>query len=488
LGRISVSSCKPAGRGTSIAPAQRERGPSTAEALYIGDGLWFHGNVNDMNSTRAIGAVLADRFRLDRLIGTGGMASVYEATDAALGRSVAVKLFHNDSLDGTEPERQSGEIALLASLNHFALVTLYDAGTAEINGAPRTFIVMEYVDGSDLRTRIQAGPPLQHVDIACMGADLAEALHYVHDRGIIHRDIKPANVLLGASGFPGRGVRAKLADFGIARLLDETRLTATGTLLGTASYLSPEQALGGALGSPTDLYSLGLVLLECLTGERAYPGTAVESAMARLQRQPAIPDALGAGWVALLTALTSRDPADRPSAATAAGALRSLTTDPPAAIDGSAAATELLTPTGTESTEAMPAPTQLLLAAEDAPAPTLLLPVTPPTAAPPTAATVVAPVPVGVPVGAASKPAPASADVRAGTGGVLRSQSSQPRATPKRAVIVGSIVIAVVMLAALIALLIATQTIEPIAPPPNYPAVEGQLGSSLQQLQESVNP
>lgn len=450
-----------------------------------------------MNSTRAIGAVLADRFRLDRLIGTGGMASVYEAADVALGRTVAVKLFRNDSLEGSGPERQSGEIALLASLNHFALVTLYDAGTAEINGAPRTFIVMEYVDGSDLRTRIQTGPPLHAADVALMGADLAEALHYVHERGIIHRDIKPANVLLGASNFPGRSMHAKLADFGIARLLDETRLTATGTLLGTASYLSPEQALGGALGSPTDLYSLGLVLLECLTGERAYPGTAVESAMARLQRQPAVPESLGTGWATLLRALTSRDPADRPSAADAALTLRALATqtsatDVPAPVakppvDRASAETELLATAGAEATAAMGAPTQLLPIADDAPSATLLLPITPFTPPPPTAATVVAPAASVTPVASVSA-ATASAFPSPGGGGVLRSPSSQPRATPKRAVIVGSIVIAVVMLGALIALFIATQTIQPVAPPPNYPAVEGQLGTSLQQLQESVNP
>jgi serine/threonine protein kinase len=450
-----------------------------------------------MNSTRAIGAVLADRFRLDRLIGTGGMASVYEAADVALGRTVAVKLFRNDSLEGSGPERQSGEIALLASLNHFALVTLYDAGTAEINGAPRTFIVMEYVDGSDLRTRIQTGPPLHAADVALMGADLAEALHYVHERGIIHRDIKPANVLLGASNFPGRSMHAKLADFGIARLLDETRLTATGTLLGTASYLSPEQALGGALGSPTDLYSLGLVLLECLTGERAYPGTAVESAMARLQRQPAVPESLGTGWATLLRALTSRDPADRPPAADAALTLRALATqtsatDVPAPVakppvDRASAETELLATAGAEATAAMGAPTQLLPIADDAPSATLLLPITPFTPPPPTAATVVAPAASVTPVASVSA-ATASAFPSPGGGGVLRSPSSQPRAMPKRAVIVGSIVIAVVMLGALIALFIATQTIQPVAPPPNYPGVEGQLGTSLQQLQESVNP
>lgn len=226
--------------------------------------------VADPHPGGPIGTLLADRFRIDRLIGTGGMASVYQATDVALGRPVAVKLFRADNIDAAGPERQSGEVNVLASLNHFALVTLYDAGSAEVDGVASTFIVMEFVDGADLRSHVMEGP-LPSSEVAEIGSDLAEALHYVHSRGIIHRDIKPANVLLAPSGFPGRTSHAKLADFGIARLLDGTRLTATGALLGTASFLSPEQALGTTLGPPSDIYSLGLVLLECLTGERAYP-------------------------------------------------------------------------------------------------------------------------------------------------------------------------------------------------------------------------
>ncbi|MET0955614.1 MAG: serine/threonine-protein kinase, partial [Cryobacterium sp.] len=229
--------------------------------------------------------MLADRFRLDRLIGTGGMATVYEAADLALGRTVAVKLFRMDTADEAGPQRQSGEVMVLASLNHFALVTLFDAGTEHVDGVTRSFIVMEYIDGSDLRSRITAGP-VDPAEVARMGADLAEALHYVHARGIIHRDIKPANVLLAPSDFPGRVAHAKLADFGIARLFDATHLTSTGAVLGTAGYLSPEQALGEPIGPPSDVYSLGLVLLESLTATRSYPGTAIESAMARLQRQP----------------------------------------------------------------------------------------------------------------------------------------------------------------------------------------------------------
>jgi eukaryotic-like serine/threonine-protein kinase len=276
-----------------------------------------------------IGVSLAGRFRVDRLIGTGGMAAVYAATDLALGRTVAVKLFRLDTGDGTgagdasSPQRRSGEVSLLAGLNHFALVTLFDAGTTVIDGVHRPFIVMEFVDGTDLRSRIAAGL-IPGPEVAAMGADLAEALHYVHGQGIIHRDIKPANVLLTPSGFPGRPVRAKLADFGIARLVDATRLTATGSVLGTAGYLSPEQALGASIGPPSDVYSLGLVLLECLTGERAFPGTAVESAMARLQRDPLVPAGLGPEWAAVLTGMTAREPTERLSPADAAVRLRRL--------------------------------------------------------------------------------------------------------------------------------------------------------------------
>jgi len=176
---------------------------------------------------------------------------------------------------------------VLASLNHFALVTLFDAGTAVIDGVSRTFIVMELVDGTDLRSRIAAGV-LNPDEVAFMGADLAEALHYVHARGIIHRDIQAGQRAARSVGVPRPAMHAKLADFGIARLFDATRLTATGSLLGTAGYLSPEQALGSTIGPASDVYSLGLVLLECLTGERAFTGTAIESAMARLQRDPHI--------------------------------------------------------------------------------------------------------------------------------------------------------------------------------------------------------
>ncbi|WP_233198190.1 serine/threonine-protein kinase [Cryobacterium sp. Y50] len=402
-----------------------------------------------------VGSLLADRFSIENLIGTGGMASVYRATDTALGRTVAVKLFRADG-GGTEPERQSGEIALLASLNHFALVTLFDAGTTTVDGAPRTFIVMELVDGPDLRTRIEDGP-VPSVDVAGMGADLAEALHYVHERGIIHRDVKPANVLLAPSGFPGRGMHAKLADFGIARLLDETRLTATGSLLGTASYLSPEQALGGAIGAPTDVYSLGLVLLECLTGMRAYPGTAVESAMARLQRQPEIPSALGTEWTEVLRTMTARDPADRPTAAEAAEVLRALAA-------------------GSSSTDV---PTVLLLPAVPAaaPDPTLVLPAVTP------AATLLLPADAA-PTEILKADAPASVPA-ANTAAARPAKPRRPAHRRMLAVVVSGLLLIAL---AVVALFLLNPAEAPAVLPPSYPTVDGTLGTHLQELQESVNP
>jgi len=403
--------------------------------------------------------LLADRFRLDRLVGTGGMASVYQATDTSLGRTVAVKLFRSDSMDAAGPERQSGEIALLASLNHFGLVTLFDAGTAQINGMPRTFIVMEFVDGADLRTRLAEGP-IDTRDLADMGADLAEALHYVHERGIIHRDIKPANVLLSPSGFPGRAMHAKLADFGIARLLDETRLTATGATLGTASYLSPEQALGTSLGPPTDVYSLGLVLLECLTGERAYPGTAIESAMARLQRQPEIPLGVSEGWSDLLTAMTSREPADRPSASAAAVVLRALVAENAGEIVPTAGLLDDLAAETALATALLP---------PQADAATLLMPADSPTAS---AASPAADAPTSVlPLG---NSAPDERPTR---------RQRTPRA---KRMLLASAVVVVALIVLAVALL--NRPSAPEAVPPTYPAVDGTLGTHLQQLQESVNP
>jgi serine/threonine protein kinase len=152
----------------------------------------------------------------------------------------------------------------------------------------------------------------------------------VHDRGVVHRDIKPANILLPNRENEVTGPQAMLADFGIARIVDATRLTATGSVIGTASYLSPEQATGSALSSATDVYSLGLVLIECLTGVRSFPGTAIETVSARLIRDPEVPEQFGDGWSELLHSMTAREPTARLDALAAAAALRALAMEAPA--------------------------------------------------------------------------------------------------------------------------------------------------------------
>ena len=275
---------------------------------------------------------LCGRYRLGEVIGRGGMASVYTAKDLNLGRDVALKLFAPQSADAEELRRQEAEIELLATLNHPSLVTLFDAGTdTRIPGEPRPFLTMELVDGQDLRTRIRHSPvPLD--ELAIIGAGVADALAYVHSLGIVHRDIKPANILL-VQVRPGEPLRPKLTDFGIARIIDGTRLTATGTMVGTAAYLSPEQARGADIGPASDVYSLGLVLLEGIKGEVEYPGSAVESAVARLHRSPTIPDHVPSEWARLIRAMTAVDPSDRPAAGDLEVALRQALVSP-AALPG----------------------------------------------------------------------------------------------------------------------------------------------------------
>lgn len=229
-----------------------------------------------------------------------------------LGRPVAIKVVRHDAYDD---DRHSGEMRALAGLSHPGLVTLYDAGQDQGRG----YFVMELVEGASLADRLSSGP-LTERETAAIGGTVADALAYVHRGGIVHRDVKPGNVLLDRAG------RAKLADFGIARMVDSARVTATGLTLGTAAYLAPEQVVGAAVGPPADVYSLGLVLLECLTGRREYDGRSVEAALARLHRPPVPPAVLPADWRRLLTAMTAREPADRPTAAAAAASLRVLGT------------------------------------------------------------------------------------------------------------------------------------------------------------------
>jgi hypothetical protein len=255
------------------------------------------------------GALLGGRYRLDAVIGRGGMAVVYRAHDEKLGRPVAVKLFSASAVD---PARQEAEMGVLAGLDHHALVNLYDAGIHDDGAGTRSrYLVMALVAGNDLEQRLKESP-IASRHIAEIGYDLAEALDYIHSHGVIHRDIKPSNILLVDYGQNAPRARAKLTDFGIALAEDVERLTAEGVTTGTAAYLSPEQARGAHVGAPSDVYSLGLVLLQCFTRRREFPGSLVESAVARLSRDPVIPEPLPDYWRDLLRAMTSQDPEARP--------------------------------------------------------------------------------------------------------------------------------------------------------------------------------
>ncbi|MCW2756191.1 MAG: serine/threonine protein kinase [Marmoricola sp.] len=262
---------------------------------------------------------LDDRYRLDERIGTGGTADVWRATDELLNREVAVKVLREVS-DPTQRTRFVGEARTLAGLNHPNLVVLLDAGIL----GERPYLVMPLADDATLASRIALGP-MESAIVESIGAQIARALAYAHERGVLHRDVKPSNVLLCGDG------RALLADFGIARLVGSTEHhTRTGDAIGSPAYLAPEQVAGEELTTALDVYSLGLVLLEALTAERAFSGTPVEAAVARLNAAPQMPMTLEPGLRALLTRMTQRNAQERPTAHEVATTLQG--TDPHASL------------------------------------------------------------------------------------------------------------------------------------------------------------
>jgi eukaryotic-like serine/threonine-protein kinase len=325
--------------------------------------------------------VVGGRYTVGDLIGRGGAADVYRARDELLGRDVAIKMFGaggdvvaaanaevadvgqdaiapvsgeavppRDPADdevgegpsaaaagrygrgsggpprGTAPPaelvgdleegseaRNRREVLTLAALSHPGLVTVYDVG----DDHGRAYFVMQLIEGDTLAQRIRRGP-LPVGDVIALGAALADALAYVHRRGVVHRDVKPGNVLLDADG------RAHLSDFGIAAVRDAAPVTAAGMVIGTASYLSPEQVRGESVSPAVDIYALGLVLIECVTGRREYPGNALEAAVARLHRRPMVPPGLPESLRTLLVAMTADEPGARPDADEVLAAMRAI--------------------------------------------------------------------------------------------------------------------------------------------------------------------
>ena len=271
------------------------------------------------------GDVLGGRYRLEELIGEGGMGSVWRATDDVLEREVAVKVFWVSAAEETDATRRESEKRLLASVSHPSLVTLFDA---HLSRDGLSFLVMEHVEGGTLSALIARGP-IALRDAASLATDLGEALHVVHRAGIIHRDVKPANILLRPPLTADHTFRAVLADFGIAHIADAARVTTPGMAMGTAAYISPEQVRGHAPTPASDIYSLGLVLLEALSGTRAFPAqTPIEAISVRLSTSPTIPGQWGYGWRSLLSAMTALDPDARPTALEVAAQARALDAAP----------------------------------------------------------------------------------------------------------------------------------------------------------------
>lgn len=263
--------------------------------------MWDELVVTGMSS-----AVLAGRYRLTERIGVGGMAEVYRGEDIALGRPVAVKMLHPAAdAFGHARERLRSEVRVLARLSHPGLVPVYDTGEE----AGRAFLVMQFVDGGTLADRLASGP-IAPEDVQRIGSELVDVLAYLHGLDLVHRDLKPSNVLVASTG------RILLADFGLARVLDGAHLTATNTTVGTAAYMAPEQVQGLPVGPPADIYALGLLLIECLSGAPVYRGgNPFDVAAARLRQQPRIPDVSPELPLAgFLEAMTRLDPDHRPTA------------------------------------------------------------------------------------------------------------------------------------------------------------------------------
>lgn len=253
------------------------------------------------------GTLLAGRYRLEQPIGAGGMAQVWEATDEVLGRKVAVKLLHPHlAADEAFVRRFQQEAMAAARLSHPSIVAVFDTVSDQRHQA----IVMELLDATTLRRLLDEQAPLDADTTVRISVRLLDALEHAHANGVVHRDVKPSNILLCRDG------RVKIADFGIAKADDQTELTREGALVGTATYLAPEQLTNERVTGRADLYSLAIVMYECLTGQVPFRGdTGAATALARLHSDPVDPRRLRADVPAsvagpVMRAL-QRDPSDR---------------------------------------------------------------------------------------------------------------------------------------------------------------------------------
>ncbi|MBA2260634.1 MAG: serine/threonine-protein kinase PknK, partial [Acidobacteria bacterium] len=257
-----------------------------------------------------IGQRLADRYQLVSELGRGGMGVVYRARDPRLNRDVAVKLIPPSALSPEAEQRFEREAQLVAQMDHPSIVPIYDFGRHE--GA--LFFVMALVAGTNLRAFLKEDPSLG--EIAEIGIQVADALDYSHARAVVHRDIKPENIMVTRDG---SGLRVRVMDFGLARGASDTRMTRTGTLLGTVGYLSPEQISGRGIDGRSDVYALGTVLYECVVGEPPFSGEAQTVVYRIVHEFPQAPRALGAAidepLEEIILSCLAKDVAQRPQRA-----------------------------------------------------------------------------------------------------------------------------------------------------------------------------
>src|SRR3954452_18578020 len=254
-----------------------------------------------------IGTKLSGRYRIEDEIGSGGVSTVYCAFDETLERQVALKVMHSDiSSDAAALERFRREARTVAQLSHPHVVMVIDAG--EDQGHP--YIVFEHVRGETLKDRIRRTGPLPIAEAVAYAIEIARALQAAHEGGLVHRDVKPQNVLIDEEG------RAKVTDFGIALGLEPEALTAAGRVVGTTDYVSPEQALGQEVTGQSDVYSLGIVLFEMLTGAVPFKGESGVSVAMKHVRE-GIPDVqrrrpeISAALAAVLERATAKELSNR---------------------------------------------------------------------------------------------------------------------------------------------------------------------------------
>ncbi|UJP40533.1 serine/threonine-protein kinase [Cellulomonas palmilytica] len=256
------------------------------------------------------GQALGNRYRLVRQIAVGGMGEVWEGYDESLARPVAVKVLKEEFAgDQGFLERFRTEARNSAALSHANIAQLFDYG--EQDGS--SYLVMELVTGEPLSDLLEREPVLPVRRLLPILAQTARGLHAAHEAGVVHRDVKPGNILLG------RGGRVKITDFGVSLARNQMTMTATGMVMGTAQYLSPEQAVGRPATPLSDLYSLGIIAYEALVGHRPFTGpTAVDIAVAHVNTPvPPLPKAIEPKLADLVVRLLSKDPAQRPTSGAA---------------------------------------------------------------------------------------------------------------------------------------------------------------------------